>query len=113
MHRSSAGLLLQDVPDVHAGPCMLRSQFVIPNQHLVAGFQPKGKHKHIKQRNQARDRQADVSKLLPTTTWCCEGVVWQYHNSKVSEGQKECTGPLLETPTHLCSPPVLLAWHLS
>lgn len=98
-------------------PCTLRSQSVIPNQNLVAGFKPKGKH-NIQNRETRQETDKQIfSKLLPMTTWCCEGMVWQYHNSKVNGGQKECTGPLLETPTHLCSlllvSPVLLPWHLS
>lgn len=64
MHRSSADLPLQEVPYVCAGPCTLRSQSVIPNPYLVAGFKPKGKHKHTKQRNQARDRQADLIQVI-------------------------------------------------
>lgn len=44
--------------------CTLRSQSVIPNQNSVAGFKPKGKHKHPKQRKQARDRQADLFQVI-------------------------------------------------
>lgn len=64
MPRSSADLPLQDVPYGHAEPCTLRSQSVIPNQNLVAGFKPKWKHKHTKQRNQATDRQADLFQVI-------------------------------------------------
>lgn len=45
-------------------PHTLTSQSVIPNQNLVAGFKPKGKHKLTKQRNQARDRQADHLQVI-------------------------------------------------
>lgn len=55
---------LQDVPHMHADPHTLTSQSVIPNQNLVTGFKPKGKHKLTKQRNQARDRQADHLQVI-------------------------------------------------
>lgn len=82
-------------------------------------WNPRGRGSTSIQNRETRQEIAKhiFSKLLLMTTWCCEGMVWQYHNSKVSEGQKECTSPLLETPSHLCSSrivsPLLLAWHLS
>lgn len=122
MHRprsSSADLPLQDVPYVHAGPCMLWDlSLCIQTNTWLQDLNPRGSTSIQNRKIRKQRYEQTCSELLPTTTkaWCCEGPM-QHHNGKVSRGQKECTGPLPETPLHLHSPPIfppfLPAWHLS
>lgn len=112
MHISSADLPLQDT-DL----CTLRSQSVIPNQNSIAGPKPKGKHKHTKQRKQARDRQADLFQVTANDYMVLWSHVVAIPQQQGQWGPKGVRRPSSRTPTHLCSIlivfPVLLAWHLS
>lgn len=62
----------------------LRFEFVHPNQYLVAGFKPKGKHKHTEQKNLETEVQADLFQV--TANDYKSMVLWRPHAIPQQQG---------------------------